>query len=196
MIMEAKNMQRQVLRKEMGDRRASLSALEVDNSSTLIAGKLMELDPIINARNIMGFASVRNEVDLRPFLRRQADLGKTILLPRVEKNGSLAAVELSSWESTRSGAFGIAEPTGSDFPLTGIDAVIVPGLVFDAYGYRLGYGKGYYDRFLKLLPKSTFICGVCYEFQVVDNIFPNDEDVPVHWIVTEKSELVINWDFF
>lgn len=194
--MESKDMQRQVLRKEMGDRRASLSALQIETYSNLIAGKLMELEPLISARNIMGFASVRNEVDLRPFLQGQADLGKTILLPRVEKDGGLAAVEFSSWESTRLGAFGIAEPVGSDFPLAKIDAVIVPGLVFDAYGYRLGYGKGYYDRFLKLLPKSTFICGVCYEFQVVDNIIPNDEDVPMHWIVTEKSELVINWDFF
>ena len=72
-----------------------------------------------------------------------------------------------------------------------IDVVLVPGLVFDSSGHRLGYGKGYYDRFLSLLYPHTFICGVCYDFQVADNVFPHPGDIPMHCIVTEKSEIVI-----
>lgn len=187
---------KQELRHEMQEQRATLSAEQVEEHSRLIAAKLNALHPIINARRIMGFASIRNEVNLGSFLEDQAAQGKTVLLPRVDKKNNLDAAEFEGWNLCRSGGFGIMEPTGPACSLKEIDVVLVPGLVFDAHGYRLGYGKGYYDRFIKLLPSNTFVCGICYEFQVVDDIMPHDKDIPVHWIVTEKSELVINWDFF
>lgn len=195
--MEKKVRDRQTLRREIGNRRDALSPEQVTAYSRSITNKLMILEPLLNARTIMGYASIRNEVDLHFFLDEQAARGRTILLPRVEKNGMLAAVEFTGWQHTRPGAFNIMEPRTADhFDIGDIDAVIVPGLVFDGKGYRLGYGKGYYDRFLKTLSKNTFICGVCYDFQIVDNVDPHTEDVPVHWIVTEKSELAVNWDFF
>jgi len=194
--MEAKRQYRQALRQEMVDQRASLTPVEVSDYSRLIAGKLSQLEPLINARSIMGFDSISNEVDLRLFLEEQANRGKTVLLPRVESNGALAAIEFTGWQNTRPGAFNIREPIGIEFSATDIDMVIVPGLVFDGHGFRLGYGKGYYDRYLQRLSKNTFICGVCYDFQVVDSVCPHAGDIPVHWIVTEKSELVANWDFF
>ena len=194
--MESQEQHRQGLRKEMGDKRAALSSGQVETYSRWIGRKLSELEPLINARNIMGFASINNEVDLRYFLDEQAIKGKNILLPRVEKDGALAAIEFAGWQHTEVGAFNIREPIGLEFSPADIDAVIVPGLVFDGHGFRLGYGKGYYDHYLQRLSQSTFICGVCYDFQVVDSVCPHTGDVPVHWIVTEKSEVVINWDFF
>ena len=98
----------------MGDKRASLSPAQVEAYSRLIAAKLSELEPLIKARSIMGFASISNEVDLGFFLEEQANQGKTILLPRVEKNGELAAVEFTGWQHTRPGAFNIREPMGID----------------------------------------------------------------------------------
>lgn len=187
---------RQKLRKEMGKRRDSLSRAEVESFSGLITSKMVELRPLQDARTIMLYASIANEVQLNHYLDGQEVRGKSIYLPRVESNGELSAVEFKGWQATRPGAFGIPEPIGVASSPQEIDAVVVPGLVFDAHGYRLGYGKGYYDRFLKCLAKNTFICGVCYEFQVVDSISPHAGDQPVHWIVTERSELVINWDFF
>lgn len=187
---------RSALRQQMMDRRAQLTPAQVAAYSRLITGKMNELEPLINARSIMGFASISNEVDLGFFLEKQAAQGKTILLPRVESDGALAAIEFTGWQHTRPGAFNIREPMGPEVTTSDIDVVIVPGLVFDGHGFRLGYGQGYYDRYLKRLPKNTFICGVCYDFQVVDSVCPHAGDVPVHWIVTEKSELAINWDFF
>jgi 5-formyltetrahydrofolate cyclo-ligase len=180
----------------MGDKRASLLPDQVEANSRLISSKLNVLEPLVNARSIMGFANIGNEVDLSFFLEEQADQGKTILLPRMEPQGALAAIEFTGWQHTRPGAFKIREPLGPEISAADIDAVIVPGLVFDGHGYRLGYGKGYYDRFLEGLSNKTFVCGVCYDFQVVDNVCPHAGDIPVHWIVTEKSELAINWDFF
>jgi 5-formyltetrahydrofolate cyclo-ligase len=180
----------------MREHREYLSPEEVDQWSHSIISKLLDLEPLRRARRIMAFARIGNEVDLGAWLALQATEGKTLLLPRLEKDATLVAVPFRGWSSTVLGVFGIAEPLGVPAAPEEIDAVIVPGLVFDASGYRLGYGKGYYDRFLKHLRPDTFICGVCYEFQVVDDIFPHQGDVPVHWIVTEKSELLINGDFF
>lgn len=188
--------QRQTWRREMQERRARMTPEQVQNYSRAIAAKLMILPPVRGAITIMGFASFGNEVDLVPWLEGLSAEGRTVLFPRVESDGTMVAVELTSWANTRRGSFGIREPLGDPFPLAGIDAVIVPGLVFDGKGYRLGYGKGYYDRFLKPLSSRTFICGVGYDFQVIDTVLPHEADVAMDWIVTERSELAVNWDFF
>lgn len=191
-LKEQKNLMREAVLK----RRNSLSEGEIKEFSIRIANKLMDLEPVLKAKSMMGFASIRNEVDLSFLLEKEKKKGKTILLPRVEENVNIEAVEFRGWEHTIPGSFGISEPLGPIFSPEKIDVILVPGLVFDPNGYRLGYGKGYYDRFLRRLGKKTFLCGVCYEFQVVENVFPHEADVPVDWIVTEKSEILINGDFF
>lgn len=144
----------------------------------------------------MAYASINNEVDLVPLMGKWHQEGRTILLPRVEANGRMEAVKWTGWDKVKSGPFGIREPLGEPFDPDQIDAVLTPGLVFDYKGFRLGYGKGFYDRFLPRLNESAFICGVCYEFQVIENAYPHKEDIPMHWIVTDHSELVINWNYF
>jgi 5-formyltetrahydrofolate cyclo-ligase len=183
------------LRKQMMVKRNILSHLEVDTLSQQVCRRLEELQPLQQAKVIMGFSSIRNEVNLGPLLQKLQRQGRTILLPRVEGN-IMQAVEFRPGEDMGRGSFGIREPLGEPFAVDKIDVVIVPGLVFDANGYRLGYGKGYYDRFLPRLNEQCFKCGICYEFQVVENIYPHPGDVPVHWIVTDHSEIVVNWDFF
>ncbi len=187
---------RQALREKMKNLRSQMTAQEVLESSQRIAARVLELEPIRKAKTIMGFCSINNEVDLQNLLLLLQGWGKTILLPRVAQNRTLEAVEYTSPEKLIKSSYGIMEPEGEAFPLRDIDVVLLPGLVYDARGYRLGYGAGYYDRFLPRLRKDTFLCGVCYEQQVVDDIHPCGADVPVHWIVTDKSELLINADFF
>lgn len=183
------------LRRQMMARRKKLSHLEVDALSQQVCRRLEELQPLQQAKVIMGFSSIRNEVNLGPLLQKLQNQGRTILLPRVEGN-SLQAVAFKPGEDMGRGSFGIREPLGEPFAAGKIDVVIVPGLVFDPSGYRLGYGKGYYDRFLPRLNQQCFKCGVCYEFQVVENVYPHPKDIPVHWIVTDHSEVAVDWDFF
>ena len=183
------------LRRQMMARRNKLSRLEVDTLSGQVCRRLKELQPLQQAKVIMGFSSIRNEVNLGPLLQKLQRQGRTILLPRVEGD-NLQTVEFRPGEDMGRGSFGIQEPLGEPFAVDKIDVVIVPGLVFDAGGFRLGYGKGYYDRFLPRLNQKCFKCGVCYEFQVVDNVYPHPGDIPVHWIVTDQSEIAVNWDFF
>jgi 5-formyltetrahydrofolate cyclo-ligase len=188
------NLERNNLRAVMKQKRGELKPEEISVASQAVAGKLNQLVPLYRAQNIMGFCPIKNEVDVFFFLEGQRKQGKTILLPRINQEGELEAVRYEDENSLSPGNYGIPEPQGE--PVQKIDAVLVPGLVFDGRGYRLGYGKGYYDRFLATLSKNVFVCGVCYEFQVVDNVFPQESDIPMHWVVTEKSELVIDWDFF
>ncbi len=188
--------QKNLMREDALRKRNNLSLAETQEFSSRINAKLMELGPVLKAKSIMGFASIKNEVDLSWFLEKMKTKGKTILLPRVEENENIVAVEFKGWEYTASGPFGIKEPVGPAFPAEEIDVILVPGLVFDPHGYRLGYGKGYYDRFLSRGKTPTFFCGICYEFQLVENVFPHEGDVVLDWIVTEKSEILINGDFF
>lgn len=182
---------RALLRQQMLTRRSELTLEQVASMSSLIVSRLNQLESLCNARCIMGFASIKNEIDLTFWMEKEVAQGKNLLLPRVEKSGQLVAVEFKGWEHTAVSSFGIREPLGEPFDPQLIDVVLVPGLVFDAQGYRLGYGKGYYDRFLPRLRKDAFCCGLCYDFQVVDDVLPHPADVPVDWILTERSELAI-----
>ncbi len=186
---------KQSIRSEMKKRRMELSQEERNQARDLIANTLNELGPLQEAQTIMGFAAIQNEVDIMPYLEEQRNMGKKIVLPRVEGD-QLIAVEWQGLEATRISSFGVCEPLGAAYPLEKIDVVLIPGLVFDGKGYRLGYGRGFYDRFLPLLRSNAFKCGIAYEFQVVDDVFPHAGDVPLHWIVTEQSELLIDEDFF
>jgi 5-formyltetrahydrofolate cyclo-ligase len=183
------------LRGEMKTRRNQLEAEQMQYKSISIARRLNDLMPVQNAKTIMGYASIKNEVNLESFYEEQRQIGKTILLPRVDGD-QIAAVEWKGWQETKVSSFGICEPLGESFPVEEIDVVLVPGLAFDGNGFRLGYGRGFYDRFLPELRSNAFKCGICYEFQVVESVFPHANDIPMHWIVTEKSELVIDWNFF
>jgi 5-formyltetrahydrofolate cyclo-ligase len=186
---------RETLRCEMKNKRQTLDMEQRRRASQMIARRLNELMPIQKARTIMGYAAIQNEVDIDLFLEEQRLQGKTILLPRVKAN-QLEAVEWKEWNETAVSSYGIREPSGENYSLSEVDVVLVPGLAFDGNGFRLGYGRGYYDRFLPNLRPDAFKCGISYEIQVVDSIFPHAEDIPMHWIVTEQSELVIKWDFF
>jgi len=181
-------------RQQMLSSRNKLEPEQVQTMSQRIATRLDQFEPLKYARYVMGFASIKNEVDLTAWMEREISQGRSLLLPRVESSGQLEAVEFRGWEQTAAGPFGIQEPLGHPVDPQLIDVVLVPGLVFDAQGYRLGYGKGYYDRFLPRLRKEAFCCGVCYDFQVVDDVFPHSADIPVDWILTERSELAVNWD--
>lgn len=186
---------RKSLRNTMRTARESLSSEMVSEYSSRIVTKLCSFSEIVQSENIMCFLSIGNEIDLRPLVNQLQKDGKQVLLPRVAGKGIMSAV-IYEHDKTRKGPFGITEPEGEAFDPKKIDVVILPGLVYDYQGYRLGYGGGYYDRFLTLLRPGAFICGVCYDFQIVETVFPHAKDVAVDWIVTEKSELVVNWAHF
>ena len=114
--------------------------------------------------------------------------GKRVLLPKVRGReiylGEIKALE----KDVEKGSFGILEPKEVSFKKVSpqeIDLVILPGIAFDLKGGRIGYGKGYYDRFLRKLPKRIPLIGLAYDFQVVKNIFGKKHDRRVSKVITE-----------
>lgn len=183
------------LRKQILAARELLSPAQVGEKSLRIIDRLKQLEPLRHARVIMAYSPIRNEVDLWPYLEELLEQGKTVLLPRVEGD-KLQAVAFEGRAKCRTSSFGIHEPCGAGYRLEEIESVLVPGVAFDGNGHRLGYGRGYYDRFLPELFPSVFLCGVAYEFQIVDSVFPEGQDIPMHWIVSDRSEVVVDMRFF
>ena len=89
--------------------------------------------------------------------------------------------------------YGMFEPntTCPIFPTTQLQLIIVPGIAFDANGYRLGYGKGFYDRFLAKCPNAVSV-GLAYQLQIVEDTFPQEWDIPVQHIFTENGRITVS----
>lgn len=183
--------QKSLLRRKMLGQRQRLTTDQVKIWSQQVSQCMLK-DPLFQqARTIMGYASFRNEVDLSPLLGRSLMQGKQLLLPVTdwEKQQILPVAVERYPADLRPGRYGILEPARDQklWPLEAIDLVLVPGVAFDFQGYRLGYGRGFYDRFLTQLPRHTKIVGVAFNFQLVPTVFPEKHDVPLPVIITERG---------
>ena len=136
----------------------------------------------------MLFSSFGSEVPTGPLIERLHERGVVIALPRIE-DGDLVAVPYAPGAPTTTTSFGAEEPVGGVLlGASSIDVVAVPGLAFDRRGRRIGYGGGYYDRFLRGL--SAFKVGLGFGLQVLDEDLPGGSfDLPVDAIVTQDETI-------
>ena len=146
--------------------------------SVQLWAKVAEMDEYRQAGNVMAFVGFNGEPDTDPLFARLAVDGKRLLLPRVEPSGIVVADGNSPLVTSK---FGVHEPTGTEVELGEIDLVIVPGLAFTPAGDRLGYGLGYYDRFLPTVSAPSV--GVCFEDQLIDEMPLAPHDVRVGAVV-------------
>ena len=120
--------------------------------------------------------------------------GRRLFLPRVEnaQNGTMCAVPYFGKGQTpgSDSRWGIFEPDGTAVDPEILDCVLVPGVAFDGRGFRLGYGKGFYDRFLPQLRPGVPMIGIGYDFQMVPSVFPQPQDVRLSGMITEQG---IRW---
>jgi len=167
---------------------------EVNYKSLSIINRIMDINYFKNSAIIMCYMDIKNEVCMREFIKKSIQSGKRVCIPYIEGNshgrGKIESYEIKDViNDTKKGAYGILEPdickcakVKSDV----IDIVIVPGVVFDMNGHRIGYGAGYYDIFLKSVNRSCMKIAASYELQLVEKIKKAGHDVPVDIIVTEK----------
>jgi 5-formyltetrahydrofolate cyclo-ligase len=147
--------------------------------SVQLWAKVAELPEFQRATSVMAFVGFDGEPDTDPLFARLSVEGKRLLLPRVEATGIVAAD--GDWPLVAS-KFGVQEPTGPAVDVGEIDFVIVPGLAFTLAGDRLGYGQGYYDRFLPTVSAPN--AGVCFSDQLVDEMPLADHDVRVDAVIS------------
>lgn len=153
-----------------------------------VLSRLTRLNQYTNASVLLTYVSTTIEVDTRAFIARALADGKRVGVPRcVPNTRQMEFYEISSLEELSPGTFGVLEPTPDPARLlspTVGGVCIVPGLCFDHNGYRLGYGKGYYDRFLSAYTGLTV--GICYTACVRGSLYHGRFDRPVDLLVTER----------
>jgi len=188
-------MKKESIRKRILSLRNSQSPFRAITKSYRIKEKLFRLPGFIKAKTILFYVSTKDEVETKYMIKEALSLCKRVVVPISDvKNKKLILSELKSLDELEPGAFNILEPKKEFFrpvSLEDIDLVIVPGVAFDKKGNRIGYGKGFYDRFLRSLRKDIPSIGLSYEFQIVDKIPVNDKDVIVNKIVTEKNTIEV-----
>ena len=155
--------------------------------SAAITERVMALPEIRSTRTVMAFWSFGSEFDTSGLIEALHAAGKRVVLPRVDGR-EVAAVVYVPGDPTAATSFGAMEPTTAGIVRpTEIDVVIAPGVAFDRNGRRVGYGRGFYDRFLRTVRADTPVIGVAFAVQLVDEVPRAEHDRLVDVVVTEEE---------
>lgn len=174
-----KNLRNQLIKK----RRLIENRTEKDIS---VFQKLIENEKVKNADNILIYISYNDETDTAMLLDYLLSENKNVYAPKCSKNGQMKFFLIKSSDELQKGAYGIPEPTGEIEPvITERTVCIVPAVSFTEIGCRLGYGGGYYDRFLSKNP-MLFTIGICYEDLISETLPCAEHDVKVKAVITEE----------
>jgi 5,10-methenyltetrahydrofolate synthetase len=177
---------RRALRREMVARRAALSDAEHASLSASIVEHLLASLPL---PGVLAFCwPIKHEPDVRAVVERWAALGARAALPVVVAEEAPLAFRLWTADTPlEADRYGIPTPVTGDFVQP--DTILLPLNGFDAAGYRLGYGGGYFDRTLAALSPRPLAVGVGFEINRLDSIRPESHDQRLDWIVTEAAAL-------
>jgi len=183
---------KKTLRTEMLEKRAQLKANEILSKSEEIKNKLFQLEEFENANFIFSFISFKDEIHTHDIIKDTINMGKKIGVPVTIKNPrKLLVSEVKDFDNELEiGPYDILAPKKEFERIIDpklVDLVLVPGLAFDEYGFRLGYGGGYYDRFFTEIEKNVPKIGLCFNIQIIDKVPINSYDIPVDYIITEKD---------
>lgn len=178
------------IRVSMKTIRDSLNSDYRNKADSAIFQKLISLPEIQAASTISSYISYKNEVDTHQFINWCLRLQKSICVPKIVHN-DIVLKQITSLSDCRPGIMGILEPVDATPSVNphSIQIYIVPGLAFDVQGYRLGYGKGYYDRLLKDVPGRTI--GIGYTDQLIYELPHTKTDIPLSKLVTDQLILSI-----
>lgn len=179
-------MPKRSLRHQMLALRRALDHDEWLSTSRLAQQMLLSLEEYSRAKCIALYSSVHNEVDTALILQTACAAGKRTFFP-VVCGHEMVLRQVDHPEQLSQGAFGILEPCGNgrDHLAHEVDLIVVPGVAFDLTGHRIGYGKGFYDRFLRHPGQRGTLVGLCHDFQLIDGNLPADRhDIRMDIIVT------------
>lgn len=183
---------KKALRKKYILERNNLSKDYRESSTNSIFSTLQNYDFFKRSEKIFIFVSFDSEIQTENFIKKWINK-KQIFVPKIENN-KMNLIRIKSWAELEPGHFGILEPTSSDYYKGEIDLVITPSIVFDKNGYRLGYGKGYYDRYFTE-NKYKISVGLSYHKLLQENVPKEEHDKQVDIIITEEKTFIINEEY-
>ena len=185
-------MEKSILRKQARIIRDEQDIEELKKKSKIILGKLYDLSCYKKAKNILTYVSTGSEADTRELIIKAASDKKKVYVPKVYGK-MMKFHKINSLDELCPGYYGILEPDihceewkSGDDNIEGTDLCVMPGLAFDNSFNRIGYGGGFYDRFLSKYP-GVVKAALCYEFQMVDSISSEDTDIKPDWIITDME---------
>jgi len=164
---------------------------ELKKKSRIIIDRITSLDCYKKARVLMIYVDFRGEVQTRELIERSLSEGKRVSVPVCITRGRiLVPSEIKGIDELKPGVLGIPEPDREHLrPLDPAepDLFIVPGLAFDKSCSRIGFGAGYYDRFLPNTKDTALKVGIAFSFQIIEHIPTDEYDVPMDMVITESG---------
>lgn len=177
---EKKNLRRQVIKCT-----ESLTTEYIEQADKKIYEKVINLKEYKEAKTIFSFVGVNREIDTLSIINNALESGKRVGVPRCISKGIMEVYEISRLTSLEEGKYGLLEPK-EDCPQIKseeIDFAIIPCVSCDKEGYRLGYGGGYYDRYLENAAFTTAV--ICREKILCEHIPHDEHDIKVDMVISE-----------
>jgi len=184
--------QRSSLRKRILTLRRAQSSRDIEKKSGDIRSKFFTFVPFCQAETILFYLAMKDEVQTEKMIEESLQKGKKVVAPSIDwQRKEILPSEIKDLtKDIEIGVLEIPQPKNnlySPFSPVNIDMVIVPGVVFDRKGNRLGFGGGFYDRFLGKLSDKTELVALAFELQLVDNVPSQSHDVAVDYLITERG---------
>lgn len=178
------------LRKLILAKRGTLAEEQRREKSRAILKNILDLPGFVTAKTIMAYLDFRGEVETRELAAKILSMGKRLVVPLCHMNNLIPCLINNLEQDIHAGTWGILEPQKDrirPLPPLEIDLVIVPGVAFDYKGNRLGYGRGYYDRFLPKIRDGVLAVGLCFDCQIVESIPTDEYDIKMSLLITENG---------
>lgn len=183
------------IRQEVLRQRDALTGEERSSKSRRILEYVREMEAYRKSRVLLVYASYRSEVETLPLIRHALEEGKLVYCPKVEQEGQMNFYRISSIEDLKEGYRGIPEPEavqellycGQEYSAEDT-LMILPGAVFDRERNRIGYGKGYYDRYLEQYPDMECMA-LCFDCQIREHLPAEEHDRKPGQIISESGVL-------
>ena len=178
-------MNKNTLRESLLEERRKLDKESIIKKGNILKEKLFSLEEYKKAKTVMFFVSFGKEVYTHNMVQealREED--KSVVIPKIVDFELIPCI-IEKFSGLQRSSYGILEPVeAKSANLNEIDIVLVPGIGFDKNGYRIGFGKGYYDKFLK--NTKALKIGLCMDFGIIDSIHYDKWDIPMDIVMIEK----------
>ena len=170
------------LRRQIREKKRAMTTEQIEVASSLLGAKFFACEQYKNAKTIYGYLPYNQEVRTVPMLEQALADGKRVAVPKVYGN-VMRFIYITDLTQVEKGYAGIPEPM-ADTPVADDPTalVLMPGLAFDPQGHRIGYGGGFYDKFLASEPNHPTVA-LCYGFQMLPELETEEFDVPVDLVL-------------
>ena len=175
-------MTKKELRRMIREKKRAMTPEEIASRSARLGELLAESELYRSAKTIYGYLPYNQEVRTTPMLQRALDEGKKVAVPKCYGD-EMRFIYLDDLSNVEKGYAGIPEPI-EDGPVAEDQTalVLMPGMAFDPQGHRIGYGGGFYDKFLAKEPDHPTLA-LCYEFQLLEHLETEEYDIPVDLVL-------------